>query len=107
MQARFTEVLGLHRAHSRVSIHSITSFTGSISTKKTYKKLFKDLHQIGVTAEMITQKEEEILDMFRSQNTATSSQIDGSNISDDSRLPAVSGYKFCLYLFDRNLLTEN
>ena len=98
MQARLTDVLGLHRTSSRVSIDSITSFAGSINTRKAYKKFCKNLFQIGVTSDMIKQKEKEILDIFNTQNT-TSSQIDGDDITDQSQLPAVSDY----FSIDRNI----
>ena len=75
MQARLTDVLGLHRTNSRVSIDSITSFAGSINTKKAYKEFCKNLFKIGVTSEMIKEKENEILNIFNTGNT-TSSQID-------------------------------
>ena len=57
MQARLTDVLGLHRTNSRVSMASITSFAESVNTKKAYKRFCKNLFQIGVTSEMINQKE--------------------------------------------------
>ena len=87
MQARLTDVLGLHRTNSRVSIDSITSFAGSINTKKAYKKFCKNLFQIGVTSEMISEKEKEILDIFNAQSTATSSQIgDSGDIADQNQV---------------------
>ena len=86
IQARLNNVLGLHRSHSLVSIDSITSFAGSINIKKAYKKFCKDLFQIGITADMISQKEKEISDLFKAQNTAASSQIDDSPIEDQSQL---------------------
>ena len=81
MQARLTDVLCLHHTDSRVSLDSITSFAGSINTKKAYKKFCKSLYQIGVTAEMISRKEREILNIFQPQCTATSSQIDDRTTS--------------------------
>ena len=87
-----TDVLGLHRTSSRVSIDSITSFAGSIDTKKAYKRFCKDLYQIGVTSDMISQKKWEILNIFKS------SQVDGSNITDQGQLSAVSDFS-SLYIF--------
>ena len=58
IQARLTDVLGLHSTNTR---DSIVSFSGSINTKKAYKKFCKGLFEIGVTAEMISQKEGEIV----------------------------------------------
>ena len=90
MQSRLSDVLGLHRTNSRVSIDSITSFAGSVNTKKAYKKFCKNLFGIGVTSEMISQKEEEILNIFKAENTDISVQIDNNNIADQSQLPTVS-----------------
>ena len=91
MQARLTDVLGLHRTSSRVSIDSVASFAGSVNTKKSFKRLCKDLYDIGVTAEVISQKKEEILNIFKPQNTISDGQIDGSSIADiDSQSPTVS-----------------
>ena len=71
LQARIAGVLGLQRTTSRTSI---TSFAGSINTKKAYKRFCKNLFQTGVTSEMITQKEGEILNMLNQpQDTASSS----------------------------------
>ena len=92
VQARLTDVLGLHRTSSRVSIDSITSFAGSINTKKAYKSFCKDLYQIGVTPEMISQKKREILNIFKPQNTVIS---DGNNIPHQSQLSAVSDFFWC------------
>ena len=83
-------VLGLHRTNSSVSIASITSIAGSINTKKAYKKFCKGLFDIGVTKEMIGEKEQEIRNIFNPQNSVTSSQIgDDSTIAGRSQLPAV------------------
>ena len=112
-----TDVLGLHRTNSRVSIDSINSFAGSINTKKAYKRFCKGLFEIGVTADMIRQKEGEIRDIFKPQNTTTSGQIDyssqiddsseigDSTIADRSQLP-VSDFPTFLIL-NWNILREN
>lgn len=92
MQARIADVLGLHDTDSKVSLDSITSFTSSVDTKKAYKKFCKSLYQVGVTAEMISQKEEEILNIFNSQNTATSSPEDNGVIEDQGLLPEVGDF---------------
>ena len=86
-------VLGLHRTTSK---SSITSFAGSINTKTAYKRFCKNLFQMGVTSEMITQKEGEILNIFNEhQDTATGNKgNNGGNIADQSPLPGVS---FLLY----------
>ena len=89
MQARMADALGLQRTTSRFSI---TSFAGSINTKEAYKNLFKKLYQTGVTKEMISQNEEEILKIFNPQDTTISGQTNDSNVAGQSQLPAVSGF---------------
>ena len=81
MQAQLTAVLGLHRTSSKVSIISIASFVKDADTRRAYRQFCKNLHQIGVTEDMIRQKENEILEVLRSQSTAASSQISSSNIT--------------------------
>ena len=80
MQAQLNSVLGLRRTMSR---DSIVSFPGSVNTKKAYKKFCKGLFNIGVTAELIAQKEKEIQDIFNTQHpAASSSQMDDSTSAD-------------------------
>ena len=89
IQARLDSVLGLHRTRSR---DSIVSFAASTNTKKTYKKFLKGLVNIGVTAEMISEKEKEIQGIFKPQNPATRNNIEDSTSteqSDHSQLPEV------------------
>ena len=73
-------LLGLHRTNSRVSLHSLTSFTGSINTKKVYKEVFQSLYRIGVTGEVLRQKKREILKIFGAQDSSI--QMDDSIIED-------------------------
>ena len=89
MQARLADVLGLHHTNSRVSLDSISSFAGSIGTKKTFKKFCNSLHQIGVTAELISQKEREILNIFQSQNAVSSNQIVDGTMEDETEISVV------------------
>ena len=90
MQAQLNNLLGLHRTNSRVSIDSISTFAGSIKTKKAFKKFCQNLYQIGVRADMIKEKESKILDIFKAQNTDVNSQIDVSNIAGQSTQNAVT-----------------
>ena len=84
MQAQLSSVLGLRRTMSR---DSVVSFSGSINTKKAYKKFCKGLFNIGVTAEMIAQKEKEIQDIFKTQHPGTSSQMEDSTSVDPNPAP--------------------
>ena len=92
MQARLTDVLGLHHTTSRVSIDSIASFSTNPNTKEAFKKFCKNLHQIGVTAEIISQKESEILNILKAPNPTNGGQIDASASANQSRLPPVSNF---------------
>lgn len=83
VQARLTDVLGLHHTSSKVSISSNASFAENTNTRKAYKQFCKNLYHIGVTEDMIIQKEKEILDILKSQS---SSMIGGSNIVDQGKL---------------------
>ena len=67
-------ILGLHRPTSRSSgISSASSFAGSIKTKTAYQRFCKNLFQMGITSEMIAQKEGDILNMLNQpQDIATS-----------------------------------
>lgn len=92
MRARLTDVLGLHRTSSRVSLDSITSFAGSVNTKRAFKKFCKNLFEVGVTAEIISQKESEILNILNPHNTVISGLEDDSNLADQSQLLPVSDF---------------
>lgn len=81
-----TDVLGLHRTNSRISVTSIASFTNNANTRKAYKQFCKNLYEIGVTEDMIHEKEKEILDILRSQNMIPSNQISDSIIEDQGEL---------------------
>ena len=99
MQAQLTNVLGLNNANARISLDSISSFAGSTNNKRAFKRLCKDLHQIGVTADAIRQNESEILNICKPQNAATS--------GGQSQLPAVSNFssvKFLVILVHKNIL---
>ena len=86
IQAQLTDVLGLHRTNSRVSVTSIASFADTTNTRMAYKQFCKNLYQIGITEDMILEKEQEILEILRSQGTVASGQIGGSNIGDQCQL---------------------
>ena len=93
MQARLADVLGLkNRRNSVVSLESISSFAGSVNTKQAYKNFCKSLYRIGVTAELISQKEREILNIFKPHKTAVSGQTDDRNFTGQRQLPTVSDF---------------
>ena len=85
-------ILGLHRTTSRSSIISFASLAASINTKMAYQRFCKKLFQMGVTSEMITQKEGDILNMLNQpQDTVTS---DGGNSSVNSAQLLTVSYFF-------------
>ena len=63
-------MLGLHRINSVVTLDSIEQ---DEDTKKAYRQFCKNMHQIGVTEDMIRQKENEILGILRSSSMAANS----------------------------------
>ena len=80
MQAQLDKVLGLG-LHRTVSRDSIVSLAGSTNTKKAYKKFIKGLLAIGVTADMINEKEKEIQDIFKPQHPAASDKMNDSDLN--------------------------
>ena len=56
---------GLRRKNSTSSLHSIASFTASITSKETWKGLCRDLHQAGVTPGMIRERKDRVIDFFQ------------------------------------------
>ena len=76
LQTRLTDVLGLHRTSSRISVTSIASFVENTNTGEAYKQFCRSLYQIGVTEDIIRKKEKEILEILGSQSTVSS----GGNI---------------------------
>ena len=98
MQVQLTDILNLHHTNRRVSIDSITSFAGSVNSRRAYKEFCKNLFQIGVTAEMINQKENEIFEIFKAQNSAISGRIRNSlTVNETSNSPVEDQVKafFC------------
>ena len=90
MQARLDNILGLRRTSSR---DSLVSLAGSINTKRAYKKLIKDLFTIGVTADMINDKEQEIKGLFGPQQVVASNQVDDSTSGNPvHQSPEVGGF---------------
>ena len=54
----------------------------------------KHLYQAGITKEIISQKESEIINTLKSQNAVISGQIDDSNTAGQSQLPPVSTFSW-------------
>ena len=60
---------------------SIASFAEDTNTPKAYKQFCKELHEVGITEDLICQKEPEILEILGSENMFADSQIGGSHLS--------------------------
>lgn len=86
MRTQLNSVLGLHRTSSRVSVTSIASFAETADTTNAYRRFCENLYQSGVTEDMVRQKEKEILEILRPQRVVASSQVENSNIGDQSQL---------------------
>ena len=96
VQARLAALLGLHGTNSRIPVASIASFAANTNPEIAYKQFCKDLYQIGVTEEIIQQKEDqilEILEILRSQVMVTSSPID--NTEDEDQALETAYKEFC------------
>lgn len=85
MQARLTDIFSLHHTDSRISVNSIASFAENVNTRKAYKQFCRNLYQVGVTENMIRQKEKEILEIFRTKSIVASSQTGDSNIGNQGQ----------------------
>ena len=70
---------------------SIASFVENTNISTAYQEFCKNLHQIGVTEDLIREKEKEILEILRPQSMAAGSQIGGSNTGDKGQLQ-LAGY---------------
>ena len=98
-----TDVLGLHRTGSRISVTSIASVVENVNTREAYKEFCGNLHRIGVTEDMIRQKEREILKILRPQGMVAGSQVGGSNIRNQGQFlgAGFSNAEIPLYMSSR------
>ena len=92
LQSQMAGVLGLHRTTSRVSL---TSLPGSVNTKKAYKRFCKNLLQMGVTSDMIAQREGDILNMLNQpQDIDTGPSVRGNGSGNNSAQLITVSYPF-------------
>ena len=75
-----TTILGLHDTDSTISVTSIACFAANPNTQAAYEQFCNDLNHVGITEDIIQQKENEILETLRSQGMVASDQVDGSNV---------------------------
>ena len=77
VQVQLAALLGLHGTHSGISIKSIASLIANNNVKTAYQEFCNDLSQIGVTEDVIREKEDQILEILKSQGIVFSSQSKG------------------------------
>ena len=82
VQAQLAALIGLDGTNSEISITSIASFAANTNTESAYQQFCKDLHQFGATEDMIREKQDQILEILRSQDMVASSRIGGSGDQD-------------------------
>jgi len=56
---------GLHRSNSTSSLRSVASFAPSVNSKEAWKQLCRDPHRVGVTADMIRERKDQIVNLFQ------------------------------------------
>ena len=94
-QEQLTALLGLHGSTSAISITSIASYVASTNIETAFKQFCKGLNHIGITEDMIQQKEDKILEILRSQSMVPSGR---NNVEEDQILE--TAYKeFCKELY--------
>lgn len=71
MKADLNDFFCCQRRPSAASSESVSSFTmGSLNSRRAYKELCRELHQIGVRADTIKRKEGEVISIFRRASIA-------------------------------------
>ena len=87
VQAQLAALLGLCGTNSSIPVPPIASFAANADTEAAYKQFCKYLHQeIGVTDDIIRQKEDEIFEILRSQGMVDCNQIGDSKVRDQDRI---------------------
>ena len=72
---------GLHRKSSISSLGSIASFEDSINYKEAWKQLCRGLYKAGVTADIIHERQDEIIELLQGSSPAIILQADTANSS--------------------------
>ena len=93
VQAQLAALLRFHAIGIPVS--SIATFAANPDIEVAYKQFCEGLNQIGVTEDMIQQKEGEILEILRSQDMVASSQICGNDAGDKDQVLETAYYEYC------------
>ena len=91
IQVQLAALLGL-----QIPVKSIISLIANTNVKTAYRQFCKDLSQIGVTEDMVRQKEDQILKILKSQGIIASSQIGSDN---DQELEKAY-LEYCKHLYE-------
>ena len=99
VQAQLASLLGLHgTANPGIPITSIVSLSAN-TTETAYKQFCDDLYRIGVTEDTVRQKEDEILEILRSQGMVSSSQIGDRGIGGKDHVLEAAYKSYCEDLY--------
>ena len=95
-----TVLLGLQStANSRILLPSIASFAANTNAETAYKQFCKDLYRIGVTEALVGQKEDDILEILKSQGMVASSQVGSSDIEEKDQVLEKAYEEYCKDLY--------
>ena len=78
-----------------IPITPIASFAAKADTETAYKQFCKDLCQIGITEDIIRQKEDKILEVLKSQGMVSNSQIVASDTREEDQVLEAAYKQFC------------
>ena len=104
VQAQLATLLGLRGTNSasRIPVTPIASFAANADTgtETASKQFCEHLHQkFGVAEDIIRQKEDEILEMLRSQGMVDSSQFGRSKVREEDQVLETAYKEFCESLY--------
>ena len=99
VEAQLAALLGFHGMNTRIPITSIATFATTANTQIAYKQFYNDLCQIGITEDTLRQKEDEILEILRSQGMVSSSQVIASDTTEEDQLLEAAYKQFYEELF--------
>ena len=97
VRAQLVSLLSLNGTNS-IPVALIASFAASADTEMAHKQFYKVLCQIGITEDIIRQREKEIREILRSQGMV-SSQVVVRDSRDKAQALEMEYKKFCEELF--------
>ena len=87
VQAQLGALLGPHgtNSESNIPVTPIASFAANADSEAAYKQFCNDLYQLGITEDIMRQKEDKIREILKSQGMIASSRIGGNKVGDHDR----------------------